>query len=287
MITGVHTIVFTPEADTVRAFFRDALELPFVDAGAGWLIFALPPAELAVHPAERPSHELYLLCDDLDATVATLEAGGCSMTGPATARDWGRVTAISLPGGAGLGLYEPTHLRPGGVAAPSAAAAAARPVVAFADPASAALDHLLRLIAVEADVLSAAIVVVDPAGGLPIVAAFGLDAAAASGLAGAIARPGHPIARTASDAVATFDVRPDNPGGPTLRSHVPLAVARDGSTEAPIAGTDGCERVDAVSRALGVGVLALAHDRPMTEGTRRFVLASADLAALTVDHHRR
>ena len=75
MITGVHAIVFSPEAEQVRAFFRDVLSLPSVDAGGGWLIFALPPAELAVHPAEGDSrHELYLMCDDIHATLAECAA---------------------------------------------------------------------------------------------------------------------------------------------------------------------------------------------------------------------
>ena len=76
MISGVHAIVFSPATEEVRAFFRDTLGLPFVDAGDGWLILALPPAELAVHPADAPRHEIYLLCDDLDATVAALEMKG-------------------------------------------------------------------------------------------------------------------------------------------------------------------------------------------------------------------
>jgi hypothetical protein len=76
MISGVHAIVFSPAAEALRAFFRDTLGLSSVDAGDGWLIFALPPAELAVHPAEAARHEIYLLCQDLDATVATLEKKG-------------------------------------------------------------------------------------------------------------------------------------------------------------------------------------------------------------------
>jgi predicted enzyme related to lactoylglutathione lyase len=112
MITGVHAIVFTPAADEVRAFFRDALGLPNVDAGGGWLIFALPPAELAVHPAEQPSHAIYLMTDDLDATIAQLAERGVGLARPITMQDWGRVTAIALPGGTELPLYEPSHRRP-------------------------------------------------------------------------------------------------------------------------------------------------------------------------------
>ena len=113
MISGVHAIVFSPAIEAVRTFFRDTLGLPFVDAGGGWLIFALPPAELAVHPAESPRHEIYLLCDDLDATVAALEAKGVRLAQPITEQSWGRVTALALPDGSEIGLYRPAHLRPG------------------------------------------------------------------------------------------------------------------------------------------------------------------------------
>jgi predicted enzyme related to lactoylglutathione lyase len=113
MITGAHAIVFTPDAERLRAFFRDVLELPSVDAGHGWLIFALPPAEIAAHPAETAGkHELYLMCDDIEATVAELQAKGVELTGPVTDAAFGRLTAIALPGGGELGLYEPRHPLP-------------------------------------------------------------------------------------------------------------------------------------------------------------------------------
>ena len=112
MISGVHAIVFSRAADEVRAFFRDTLGLASVDAGGGWLIFALPPAELAVHPAAASRHEMYLLCDDLDATVAALEAKGVRLAQPITEQAWGRVTAFALPDGSEMGLYQPTHPRP-------------------------------------------------------------------------------------------------------------------------------------------------------------------------------
>ena len=112
MISGVHAIVFSPGAEEVRAFFRDTLGLPFVDAGDGWLIFALPPAELAVHPAEVSRHAIYLLCDDLDATVAALDAKGVRLVQPITEQTWGRLTALALPDGSEIGLYQPTHPRP-------------------------------------------------------------------------------------------------------------------------------------------------------------------------------
>jgi catechol 2,3-dioxygenase-like lactoylglutathione lyase family enzyme len=110
MITGAHVVLFTRDADGLRAFCRDVLELPSVDAGGGWLIFALPPAELAAHPAEGDDHHrLYLMCDDIEATVAELRARGVEFTGPVSDEGFGLVTAMLLPGGGELGLYEPRH----------------------------------------------------------------------------------------------------------------------------------------------------------------------------------
>jgi predicted enzyme related to lactoylglutathione lyase len=110
VITGVHALVFSKDAEAVRAFFRDVLGLPSVDAGGGWLIFALPPAELAAHPAEQSGgHELYLMCDDLTATVRELEAKGVEFAAPVTEQGFGRMTRLKLPGGGELGLYEPRH----------------------------------------------------------------------------------------------------------------------------------------------------------------------------------
>jgi predicted enzyme related to lactoylglutathione lyase len=110
MITGVHAIVFTQDADAVRAFFRDVLGLSSVDAGGGWLIFALPPAELAAHPAEGAGHhELYLMCDDVQATAQELAAKGVELSRPVTDEGFGLMTAIRMPGGGELGLYEPRH----------------------------------------------------------------------------------------------------------------------------------------------------------------------------------
>jgi predicted enzyme related to lactoylglutathione lyase len=114
VITGAHAIVFAPDPDTVRAFFRDVLELPSVDAGGGWPIFALPPAELAVHPGdETPRHAIYLMCDDIEATVEELRGKGVQVVGPITEVPWGKLAALIVPGGAGeLALYEPRHPRP-------------------------------------------------------------------------------------------------------------------------------------------------------------------------------
>jgi catechol 2,3-dioxygenase-like lactoylglutathione lyase family enzyme len=113
MITGVHAVIFTTDAERVRAFFRDVLELPFADAGDGWLIFALPPAELAAHPADEAGrHELYLMCDDVHATVAELRSKGVDIARPVSDEGFGLVTAIRLPGDGELGLYEPRHPTP-------------------------------------------------------------------------------------------------------------------------------------------------------------------------------
>jgi catechol 2,3-dioxygenase-like lactoylglutathione lyase family enzyme len=112
VITGAHAVVFTREPEALRAFFGDVLGLESVDAGGGWLIFALPPAEVAVHPAEEGGrHELYLMCDDVHATVAELEARGAELA-PVRDEGFGLVTAIRLPGGGEIGLYEPRHPLP-------------------------------------------------------------------------------------------------------------------------------------------------------------------------------
>jgi catechol 2,3-dioxygenase-like lactoylglutathione lyase family enzyme len=109
MIFGAHVIIYSNDASADRAFFRDVLGYPSVDAGHGWLIFALPPAELAVHPAEGDGgHELYLMCDDLGAEMAALEEKGVPCSDVEEAR-WGSVTKIQLPGGGQVGLYQPKH----------------------------------------------------------------------------------------------------------------------------------------------------------------------------------
>jgi len=113
MIDGLHVILYTRDADALRAFSRDVLELPSVDAGGGWDIFGLPPAELAAHPAEDPgAPQLYLMTSDVEATLEALRAKGVELTRPLSDEGWGLVTAIALPGGGELGLYEPRHPRP-------------------------------------------------------------------------------------------------------------------------------------------------------------------------------
>jgi predicted enzyme related to lactoylglutathione lyase len=109
MILGVHALVYTKDADGVRAFFRDKLGFAHVDAGHGWLIFTLPPAELGIHPANDAHHELYLMCDDVHATVAELKSKGVKFVGPVSDQGFGWVTSIQLPGGGELGLYQPKH----------------------------------------------------------------------------------------------------------------------------------------------------------------------------------
>jgi catechol 2,3-dioxygenase-like lactoylglutathione lyase family enzyme len=111
MISGLHAIIYSQNADKVRAFLRDVLGLKSVDAGHGWLIFAAPPAELAAHPVEedeKPHHELYLMCDDLKATMKEFEGKGVQC-GDVTEARWGSITSIHLPGGGELGLYQPKH----------------------------------------------------------------------------------------------------------------------------------------------------------------------------------
>jgi catechol 2,3-dioxygenase-like lactoylglutathione lyase family enzyme len=112
VITGAHTIIYSPEAERLRAFFAEVLGFPSVDAGHGWLIFALPPAELAIHPTDGGGHELFLMCNDLQETVQELERKGVEFSRPIQEERWGVVTAIRLPDGGEVGLYEPRHPLP-------------------------------------------------------------------------------------------------------------------------------------------------------------------------------
>jgi catechol 2,3-dioxygenase-like lactoylglutathione lyase family enzyme len=112
MIIGAHAIIYSSDAEADRAFLRDVLGLTHVDAGGGWLIFGLPPAEVAVHPAEQSGrHELYLICDNVEAFVREMDRHGIRCT-PIQDLDWGRLTQITLPAGAELGVYQPLHPRP-------------------------------------------------------------------------------------------------------------------------------------------------------------------------------
>ena len=115
MITGAHAIIYSEDAEAARAFFRDVLELEGVDAGGGWLIFALPPAELALHPTspdDSGRHELYLMCDDIEGTMSDLEAKGVEFVAPASDEGFGLLTRLRIPGGGEIGLYEPRHPSP-------------------------------------------------------------------------------------------------------------------------------------------------------------------------------
>jgi predicted enzyme related to lactoylglutathione lyase len=110
MIYGVHSLIYTRDAEAVRAFLRDVLGWSHVDSGGGWLIFAMPPAEVGVHPSDGESvHELHLMCDDLDATMAELATKGVEFVGGVSEQEYGRAATIKLPGGGSLGLYQPKH----------------------------------------------------------------------------------------------------------------------------------------------------------------------------------
>lgn len=110
-ISGAHVVIYSSAPDADREFLRDVLKYPHVDAGGGWLIFKLPPAEVAVHPADSASEqELYLMCDDLGRTMTELRGKGIEF-GEVTEARWGHVTTFRLPGGSEVGLYEPLHPR--------------------------------------------------------------------------------------------------------------------------------------------------------------------------------
>ena len=117
VIAGAHTIVFAEDADAARAFFRGVLEWPYVDAHGGWLIFELPPGELAVHPGPGWSgqvgqHELFLMCHDIDATIGALRQKGVEFTEAISEEPFGRLTRFKVPGAGEMGLYEPRHASP-------------------------------------------------------------------------------------------------------------------------------------------------------------------------------
>lgn len=111
MINGAHFIIYSKDAEADRAFLRDVLKLTHVDVGHGWLIFGLPPAEVAVHPGGNDGHEFYLMCEDVDAFIAEMQKHQLACTALHEER-WGRVTQLTLPGGGKLGVYQPLHARP-------------------------------------------------------------------------------------------------------------------------------------------------------------------------------
>jgi hypothetical protein len=108
-ITGVHALLYTSDPEGVRSILRDVFGWRNVDAGGGWLVFALPPAEVGVHPSDTPRHELSLLCDDLDATVAELRARGVRFRGERSTERWGHAITMVLPGDLEMLLYQPLH----------------------------------------------------------------------------------------------------------------------------------------------------------------------------------
>jgi hypothetical protein len=112
MITGAHSIIYSKNPDADRDFFRDVLKLTKVDVGHGWLIFGLPPAEVAVHPGDKnDQHEFYLMCDDVEGLVAKMKKRKI-VCGPVQDQGWGILTRLTLPGGGKLGVYQPRHARP-------------------------------------------------------------------------------------------------------------------------------------------------------------------------------
>ncbi len=114
MINGAHAIISSKNAQADRAFFRDVLQFPFVDAHEGWLIFGLPPSEVAVHPSDvNDVHEFYLMCDDVKQFIADMKKRGVECSKPQQ-QSWGLLTQVTLPGGGKLGVYQPRHARPPG-----------------------------------------------------------------------------------------------------------------------------------------------------------------------------
>jgi catechol 2,3-dioxygenase-like lactoylglutathione lyase family enzyme len=117
MIAAVHALIYAEDAEATRAFLRDVLGFRSVDDGQGWLIFALPPAELGIHPGpgwgqDTGHHELFLMCHDVEQTVTELEGKGVEFVAPITDEGWGLVTRLRIPGGGEMGLYQPKHASP-------------------------------------------------------------------------------------------------------------------------------------------------------------------------------
>ena len=124
MITGAHSIIYSKDPEADRAFFREVIGLPSVDVGEGWLIFGLPPAEVAVHPARKNGvHEFYLICEDANAFTAAMKKRKVACS-PVQDFGWGLMTMVKLPGGGQLGVYEPRHARPKSVRSAGAKPAA-------------------------------------------------------------------------------------------------------------------------------------------------------------------
>ena len=110
MINGAHLILYSTDVEADRAFIRDVLGFSDIDVGGGWLIFKLPPAEIAVHPTDGPAkHELYLMCEDIQQTLADLTARGVTISRPVSEERWGLLASIQLPSGSDLSIYQPRH----------------------------------------------------------------------------------------------------------------------------------------------------------------------------------
>ncbi len=121
MLIGAHSIIYSMKPDVDRALLRDVFRLPHVDVGDGWLIFGLPPAEVAVHPSEKNDvHEFYLMCEDIEAFVTEMRKRGVACR-PVRDEGWGLLTQVTLPGGGNLGVYQPRHARPKAMVAPGGA----------------------------------------------------------------------------------------------------------------------------------------------------------------------
>ena len=119
MIVGAHSIIYSKNPEADRAFLRDVLKFPSVDVGHGWLIFGLPPAEVAVHPGEHNDvHEFYLMCTDIETLVKELNGQGVECS-PVQNQGWGLLTQVTLPGGGKLGVYQPRHARPAPMPVPA------------------------------------------------------------------------------------------------------------------------------------------------------------------------
>lgn len=118
-ISGAHSIIYSTNPEADRAFFRDVIGAPHVDLGGGWLIFGLPPAEVAVHPADKNDmHVLYLMCEDVEAFAADMQDRAV-VCGPIRDQGWGLSTEVTLPGGGKIGVYQPRHARPKAMASPA------------------------------------------------------------------------------------------------------------------------------------------------------------------------
>ena len=126
MIIGAHSIVYSKDPDADRAFLRDVLNMPNVDVGGGWLIFGLPPAEVAIHPSKKNDvHEFYLMCDNVEALIKEMKKLGVECS-PIHNQGWGLLTQVTLPGGGKLGIYQPRHSRPKAMSVKKAATSSKR-----------------------------------------------------------------------------------------------------------------------------------------------------------------